>query len=72
MNTFVPENATVKVYQTPDGKMIARTNVLNTLKVEVITVTDLAGAATESPELPFEVPVNDVFEKVPIEELLNS
>lgn len=59
MNVFVPENATVKVFMTPDGRMVAASNIIPNLRVEVVPVVDLYAESREgSSGLPFEHEVN--------------
>lgn len=59
MNVFVPDNATVKVFQTPDGRMVAASNIIPTLKVEVIPVVNLyTESRAGSSGLPFQHDVN--------------
>lgn len=61
MNTYIPENATVKVFQTPDGRMVATSNIIPTLRVEVIPVANLYADSREgSRGLPFQHDVNEV------------
>ena len=57
----LPQNPTVKVFFTPDGRMLASTNVAPEIKVEVIAVTDLnKGCRENSKGLPFiQLPVNE-------------
>lgn len=59
MNVFIPDNATVRVFQTPDGRMVAASNIIPNLLVEVIPVTSLYAESRKGSEgLPFLHDVN--------------
>lgn len=59
MNVFIPEKPTVKVFVDPNGKMVAKTNILATLDVEAVPVLNLDELDNQKDGLPFVVGVNN-------------